>query len=340
MQKRAVARRVGIADVAAQAGVSLATVSRVMNGSFTVDPTIAARVRSVAGELKYQANPVGRSLARGKTETIGILVPDLANPMFQAVLHGLSSAAAEDGYRVLIADSSETSSEESILAAEARRRGDGVVLCAPRMNEAELNELAPSLQPMVLINRNASDGTPSLSVDYAQGIQELAEHLVELGHRRLLFLSGPETSASNRLRLLGLDSFRASHPAVEVSLEQCGFSFASGYDAASLVVASGATGVMAFNDLVAMGLLSGLHEQGVSVPQDLSVTGFDDIPFAAYTSPPLTTAAVPLTMLGEQAWHRLHQLLQGSVPEEPETIFRTEIQVRGSTGPARSLPAM
>ncbi len=144
MARRNTNRRVGIADVAEKAGVSHATVSRVMNGNAAVDPGIAARVRAAAVELKYQPNPVGgRSLALGKTDTIGIVVPDLANPTFQAILRGLSIAAAQDGYRVLIADSSEVTSEEAILAGEARRRCDGVVLCAPRMSDAELEELAP-----------------------------------------------------------------------------------------------------------------------------------------------------------------------------------------------------
>ena len=164
MGRRATTRRIGIADVALKAGVSHATVSRVMNGNFTVDPAIAARVRAAATELNYQPNPVGRSLALGKTDTIGIVVPDLSNPTFQAILRGLSMAAAQDGYRVLIADSSEVSSEEAILAGEARRRCDGLVLCAPRMSDAELEELAPSLHPMVLINRT-TDGPTAPSLD-------------------------------------------------------------------------------------------------------------------------------------------------------------------------------
>ena len=337
-------RRIGIADVASRAGVSLATVSRVMNGSFTVDRGIAARVRAAAEELQYHPNPLGRSLALGKSETIGVLVPDLANPMFQAVLRGVSMAAARDGYRVLIADSSETLSEEHVLASDARRRGDGVVLCAPRMSDEELEDLAPSLQPMVLINRTFSGAAPTVTVDYADGIRSLAEHLFALGHRKLAFLSGPGSSASNRLRLQGLEQFTAEHPEVSLQILPGGVSFASGHGAVHDVLATKATGILAFNDLVAMGLLSGLHEQGVSVPGDMSVTGFDDIEFSAYTSPPLTTATVPLNQLGEQAWQRLHDLLHlgaeatatdsdSDAASEGGTVFPTTLQVRGSTGP-------
>lgn len=336
MGRRSTTRRIGIADVALLAGVSHATVSRVMNGNFTVDATIAERVRAAAAELNYQPNPVGRSLALGKTDTIGIVVPDLSNPTFQAILRGLSMAAAQDGYRVLIADSSEVSSEEAILAGEARRRCDGLVLCAPRMSDAELEELAPSLHPMVLINRSTESAqAPSLMVDYGQGIQELADHLVSLGHTRLAFLAGPARSASNGMRLHGLEKFSAAHPDIEVQILEGGSSFEAGHEAADQVMATGATAVLAFNDLVAMGLLSGLHERGVRVPEDISVTGFDDIPFARYTTPPLTTAAVPITELGQQAWHSMRALIQqADAPPTPST-FQPQLEVRGSTGPAK-----
>lgn len=333
MARKTANRRVGITDVAQRAGVSLASVSRVMNGNFTVDPDIAARVRAAAAELNYHPNAVGRSLALGKTDTIGIVVPDLANPTFQGMLRGVSRAAAQDGYRVLIADSSEVSSEESILAGEARRRCDGVVLCAPRMNEAELEALLPSLQPLVLINRSTADTqTPNLVVDYGQGIQDLAAHLVELGHTRLAFLTGPERSAGNQARLQGLAKFRVDHPEVELTMLAGGSSFEAGHVSAEAVLATGATGVLAFNDLVAMGLLSGLHERGIDVPGEISITGFDDIPFANYTTPPLTTAAVPINDIGEQAWHEMRHLLGDGGSGHAHTTFQPEVKRRGSTG--------
>jgi LacI family transcriptional regulator len=336
MVRRSATGRIGIADVAVKAGVSHATVSRVMNGNFTVDPEIAARVRAAAAELKYQPNPVGRSLALGKTDTIGIVVPDLANPTFQAILRGLSRAAAQDGYRVLIADSFEVSSEEAILAGEARRRCDGLVLCAPRMSDAELEEIVPSLHPLVLINRTtAAADVPSLVVDYGQGVQDLAEHLVGLGHSRLAFLAGPPRSASNVLRLQGLEAFRAAHPQVDVRMLEGGSDFDTGHGSVDAVLDSGATGILAFNDLVAMGLMSGLHERGVKVPDDISVTGFDDIPFARYTTPTLTTAAVPITELGEQAWHQLRALIRKEPSDAAGSRYQPRLEIRASSGPAK-----
>lgn len=330
-------RRVGIADVASMAGVSHATVSRVMNGNTTVDADIAARVRAAASELKYKPNPVGRSLALGKTDTIGIVVPDLSNPTFQAILRGLSIAAARDGYRVLIADSSEVSSEEAILAGEARRRFDGVVLCAPRMSDAELEELAPTLYPLVLINRTTeSVPTPSLVVDYGQGIQELAAHLVELGHRKLAYLTGPDRSASNVQRLRGLEKFTAEYPDVELQFIPGGNTFDAGFESSDAVASCGATGILVFNDVAAMGLLSGLSQRGIRVPEDLSLTGFDDMPFARYTMPPLTTAAVPITDLGDLAWRRMREQIQANDAASPTNYFPPRIELRGSTGPVKA----
>jgi LacI family transcriptional regulator len=205
------------------------------------------------------------------------------------------------------------------------------------MSDAELEEIAPSLRPLVLINRTtAAADVPSLVVDYGQGVQAIAGHLVELGHTRLAFLAGPPRSASNNLRLQGLEAFKAAHPQVEVTMLEGGSDFDTGHGAVDAVLESGATGILAFNDLVAMGLMSGLHERGLDVPGDISVTGFDDIPFAQYTTPALTTAAVPITELGAQAWHQLRALIRNEESQAPGSRYQPRLEVRASTGPAKA----
>jgi LacI family transcriptional regulator len=329
-----------IADVAARAGVSLATVSRVMNGNPSVDEALAEKVRAAAEELNYSASPLARSLVLGKTNTIAVVVPDLSNPTFHGVLRGLSRAAARDGYHILIADSAESVAEERILAVETRRRCDGIVLCAPRMAEADLHTLLTELKPVVLVNREAgSSGTPVVAADYRTGLSELLDLLYGYGHRSLAYLAGAPQSASNTRRVEAVRDFLDNRPDAAIEVLPCGVNFAEGYEAAERVLASSATGILAFNDLVAMGLMSALSERGVAVPGHVSVVGFDDIPFARYMTPPLTTASVPVTELGEQAWHRMWNLLNERAPGH--AIFvRPRIEKRGSTGPVRASEAV
>lgn len=325
-----------ISEVARHAGVSPATVSRVFNSRFVGDPAIAERVRASAAELAYTPNHHARSLALGRTRAIAFVVPDLANPAFQAILSSLSKSAARDGYRVLVADSDEQREDEPLLVDEVRRRCDAVVLCAPRMTDAELVAVAENIRPLVLINRPMPQiDAPSLSVDYRAGVQALAAHLVGLGHRRLAYLEGPEGSVSNRYRLQGLEAFERDNPGVSIERMPGGFTSDDGAAAVDRVHASDATAVLAYNDLVAIGLVGGLLERGVRVPEDVSVTGFDDIPFARYTTPPLTTASVPNSALGEQAWRRMHALLEGGEPAE-DVVVQPDLELRRSTAAPRS----
>ncbi|NED98899.1 LacI family DNA-binding transcriptional regulator [Phytoactinopolyspora halotolerans] len=326
------AERATIGLVAKTAGVSRATVSRVMNGNPRVAPELAQRVRLAAEELGYAPSPVARSLALGRTGIIAMLVPDLGNPMFQGVLHGLTDAAAKENYRLLVADSNENLHEEPVLATEARRRCDGLVLCAPRMPDEQLLELTPQLEPFVLINRELPEtSTPSLTIDFAAGIRDLVTHLLSLGHRRLAYLAGPDTSASNRARVRALH--KAAQDTFELVEVACGATFADGHAVADQLTDLNVTAVVAYNDLVAFGTLSRLHELGINVPSQMSIVGFDDIPFVRYTTPPLTTASVPMDQLGPQAWQRLWALMNGEAPEKNVRV-RPRLEVRGSTGPA------
>jgi len=328
------AYRATIRRVAEVAGVSTATVSRVMNGRSTVAPELAAKVRAAADALRYEPSPVARGLAMGRTTTVSLVVPDLSNPMFQSVLRGLSRAAAACGHRLLVAESREEPVEEALLAVEARRRTDGLVLAAPRMSDAQLRDLAPRLAPLVLLNRELPGaGVSTLSVDHAVGVVELGRHLAALGHRRVAYLSGPTASAADQDRRNGLSTCVGPDGLHEVIEIPAGATLADGDAAAPAVLSSGATAVIAFNDLVALGLLGSLQQRGVDVPGAVSVAGFDDIPFSRYATPALTTASVPQAELGQQAWNRLWSLLQGEDPEH-DVSFRPRLVVRSSTGPA------
>lgn len=322
-----------ITDVATQAGVSLSTVSRVLNGNTTVDPVLADRVRKTATALGYTASPLARSLVLGRTQTIAVVVPDLANPTFQSVLRGINRAAAREGYHVLIGDSTEAVDEERIMSIEARRRTDGLILCAPRLPQEELDALLAQVAPVVLVNRQSERDAPVVAADYRSALRAILDHVYAFGHRHLVYLAGVTRSASNASRLAAIEDFLAEHDDVVIDRVTGGVDFDSGARSAGEVLATGATAVLAFNDLVAMGLMSALQRSGHRVPQDISVAGFDDIPFAPYTSPPLTTSSVPADELGERAWEAMSHLLGGSDAGAPLTLL-PRLAVRESTGPA------
>jgi len=322
-----------IAEVARRANVSPATVSRVMNGRFVGDPEVAERVRRAAAELNYSPSPLARSLALGETRTIAFVVPDIGNPTFQAMLSGLSKSAAADGYRVLVADATENPDEEAVLAVETRRACDGLVLCAPRMPDERLRSLLPVLRPVLLINRGgARFDAPSLSVDYGLGIQHLADHLYGLGHRHFVYLEGPAPSSSNQARIEGLRAFASRVGDVQIDYVPAGSAAVDGYRCGEAVRASGATAVLAYNDLVAVGLMRALAERGVVVPRDVAVAGFDDIPVVRYVTPRLTSVSVPYEPLGAEAWKRMHALINGETPSH-DLVFQPRLQPRDSTAP-------
>ncbi|GAA1755733.1 LacI family DNA-binding transcriptional regulator [Streptomonospora arabica] len=323
---------VTIRDVARAAGVSPATVSRVMNNRETVAPDLARRVQQTAASLGYRPSAVAQGLARGRTGLVAITVPDLGNPMFQSVLRGLSRAAGRDGYRLLVTDSHELPLEELVLAQESRLRADGLVLCSPRSHDRELAELAHTIEPFVLVNRNVEGvDAPTVAVDYASGVRAVCAHLGWLGHSRVAYLEGPRASVPNRERRETLEAAAEGRFALHVV--ECGSMLEDGFEAADRALATGATAIVGYNDLVALGAQGKLDEIGVRVPDQVSVVGFDDIPLSRYTAPRLTTVAVPQEDLGREAWQRLGAMLRGEAPPA-DVCFTPRLEVRQSTGPA------
>lgn len=324
-------RKVTIADVALAAGASVSTVSRVLNGVDTVDPALAERVRGAIGDLGYQPNAAAQGLARGRSGTVGVLVPDLANPYFHDTLKAVSVVARAAGQRVLVMDSGENPLEERELAEDLIRHADGVLLCSPRMPRTDLAALARRGHPMVVANRLALGlGLHAITVDCFRGITALCGHLAQLGHRDVAYLAGPEQSWANAERVRALTA--AGDFGLRIRSLPCGSTTEEGYRIAPEVLDAGVSAVIAYNDFVAIGALARFSDLGVRVPGDLSLTGFDDIGIARYTSPPLTTVAVPRDLLGTRAGEVLLRLMQGESDSEPEAV-PVELRVRDSTAP-------
>lgn len=324
-------RRPTVFDVARLAGVSIATVSRVLNGSTVVDPALVERVRTAARELGYRPNMLARDFRHGATRTIGVVVPDLANPFFPDLVKGLAQEVTAGDHRLLVADSGEDPDEELRLIGELSGRCDGIVLCSPRMSADNLRVVAGWGIPLVCTNREVK-GLPlsTLGVDSKIGMVEAVEHLASLGHRRVGYLAGPPNSWSDSRRRAGLSA--AGELGVKISIAVAGSTSASGYDALPNLLGCKVTAVLAFNDLVALGALARLREMDLDVPAAMSVVGFDDIPVAAFLGPPLTTVIVPKQELGRRTWAMLKELLaDGSVARQER--LSSSLVVRQSTGP-------
>lgn len=324
---------VTIREVAKAAGVSTSTVSRSLSVPHKVEPATRDRVLRVADSLGYRPNRAARGLITGRTGNLGLIVPDLANPFFPSIVKGVQSQAREADYQVFLADTDEDPSVELGLVRALAKQVDGIILCSPRMRPADLRE-ATTYAPLVLVNRKAG-AIPAVAIDNADGIRHILTHLVDLGHTRIGFIAGPRSSWSNRERLRGL---KAAASTTEVDLVEIGnFSptFEGGSDAAAGTLLSGVTCVVAYNDLVALGLLNALLSQGVAVPRELSVVGIDNIAMSGMVHPGLTTLAIPKEQAGRASVELLLQLL--GEPESSVTSIRelpTELLVRHTTARA------
>jgi LacI family transcriptional regulator len=321
---------VTIRDVAQAAGVSPSTVSRALTVPDKVDERTRERVLALAASLGYRANRAARGLITGRTGNLGLLVPDLANPFFPGLVKGIQARALESDYQVFVVDTDEDASAEPELIRQLAKQVDGLLLCSPRMRPGPLRE-ATEAAPTVLVNR-AVPGASSITFDNAEGARALIEHLAGLGHRAVGYLGGPAGSWSGAQRLRGVREGCARSGVVLHELGGVAPTFEGGTSAVETVLSAPVSAVVAYNDLVAIGLLQALAERSVDVPGRLSVVGFDDIPMAGMIRPSLTTVAMPLDRAGREAVDLLLGML--SAPEIKQLRLPTELRVRGSSGPS------
>jgi LacI family transcriptional regulator len=318
-------------DVGVAAGVSASTVSRVINGTSTVDADLTARVREAIRTLGYRPNAAAQGLARGVSGTVGMLVPDLANPYFPDVLKAMSRVARANGHRVMVMESDEDPSVEHRLVDDLMRSCDGVLLCSPRMDRDELLELAAHDFPMVLVNRVVPGlDMPSISVDFCGGMTTVCGHLAQLGHRRVTYLDGPPASWGNAERVRAFAAARAF--GLEVTIVPCGATGRHGFEAVPAALENDPSALITYNDLVALGALARLAELGIRVPDQLSLVGFDDVTLDHFAYPRLTTVSVPREELGRRAGDMLEQLMTTGHDSEPRYV-PVELMPRDTSAP-------
>ncbi len=316
-------QRVTILDVAALAGVNAATVSRTLNRPEMVAPATRRLVEDAVKALGFVPNRAARGLITGRTENIAVIVPDITNPHFASLVRSVERSARELGLQVLLVDTGEHPQEEMRAARLMAKDVDGYIVVSPRRLHLELDALAA--KPAVFVNRPVR-GRASVVLRTAPAVEDTLRHLAALGHRKLAYVGGPKRSwaAGERLRAVRRSSANVGMTVVEFVVDTPLF------DAVGAIVAdveqSGATSVLAFNDQMALGVISGLRHLGRSVPTDISVVGIDDVPMAAMVAPALTTIALPTDDVGAAAVAKL------TADASRTDLFGTLV-VRASTGP-------
>jgi DNA-binding LacI/PurR family transcriptional regulator len=338
-----------IRDVARHAGVSTATVSRVISGSVAARPQTRARVLAAAETLGYRPSAVARSLKLRTTRTLGLLVTDIQNPYYPEIVRAVEDAALERNLAVLLCNGADDPSrEETYLDLLVDRRVDGIIIASSGLQERHGAWLARRSVPVVLVNWAAPDlPLPAILGDNRAGGRLATEHLLTLGHRRIGHLSAPARNAAAAERLAGIEEALAGarlDPGSLVVVE--GDGQVAGGERAALDLLErmpDVTGIVCYNDLTAIGAVRALRSLGRQVPADISIVGYDDIALSAWVDPPLTTIAQQTSEMGRWAVRRVGELIGrgaggdglGSAVGPPPVILPIELRARASTGPPR-----
>jgi len=327
-------RRVTIADVAEQAGVSYQTVSRVINDKPDVSPTTRQRVRAIIKEIDYRPSHIARSLATARTATIGLVVPDIANPYFSDIALGVEQFAYDQDYNVLLCNTNEDLTREiDVLLMLEDKRVDGVIVCGLRQASGPLQTAISHFRAAVLVNRELDDIVlPAVMIDDMSGGHLITQHLLNSGRRAIGFVAGPQTSYSGAGRMRGYQQALAEAGVAyhEEWVRYCRPVVEDGQKVAGNLLAEKPLldALFCYNDLVAVGALRACISLGRRVPQDVAIVGFDDVRLAALVTPSLTTCRVPRFEIGSLAMELLLNRIDGSdegrelINITPELVIR------------------
>ncbi|TDL39696.1 LacI family DNA-binding transcriptional regulator [Arthrobacter nitrophenolicus] len=328
-------RMVTIGDIAKRAGVAPSTVSRALSNPDRVNAETREKIQKIAAELGYIPSPLARNLRMGSTGTIAVLVPDVSSPVSFQIVRGTQNQIKATGYTHVLINTEQAEDFELDVLRRLRRTADGAILGSSSLTDEQLAQLA-SLQPLVTFNR-PTPGVSAVLIDTATAMGDAVSHLASLGHTSVTYVGGPSTSWSNAQRWQAIE---AAAQKLDMSANRIGpypGDKKSGAAAADEVLTVGSTSIIAFNDMLAIGILQRLSELGISVPADLSVVGCDDVMGADFCNPPLTTIASPIEQAGRMAVSiLLDRMAAADGSAKPyTTTLPSELVVRASTGPAR-----
>lgn len=333
-----------IKDVASRAGVHPSTVSRVLNPATRsmVSDHLARKILAVAEELGYRRNPLAAGLRTQRTLTVGIVLPDLTNPVFPPIVRNAEHTLGAQGYSAILADTgNRRRRERAVIENMKTRRVDGLIVAAARRKDPVVDDCVEMGIPLVLVNRTVDKHhVPAVINDDELGIELALKHLLDLGHRRIAYVGGPQNTSTGHTRYRSFVELRKRFglaPDRGLAVNATDYKEAAGQDALRRILTRRRdfTAVLAANDLLALGCVDELQARGLACPDEVSVTGYNDMPFVDRLDPPLTTLHIPREELGVQAANLLLERIRQ--PDMPIKQLRLEprIVVRGSTAPPR-----
>ena len=329
-------RRVTMADVAKEAGVSMMTVSRIVNNKGDISESTTQRVREVIERLGYRPSGIARSLATNRTRTLGLVVPDNANPFFSELARGAEHLAYEEGYNIFLCNTEEQlQREKDVLRSLEEKQVDGIILVSSRLDEDDLRAVIAQSPTTVLVNRKLEmEGVGQVLIDDSYGSHKVTQHLIDTGHTAIGMLAGPTTSYSGRQRKAAyFETMKASRLMPQPGwTANCPPRIEGGAEVAGQMLTAHPelTALFCYNDLVAIGALKACAEMGLVVPNDLAIVGFDDILLAGLVTPALTTCYVPRYEMGQQAVRLLLEHIGGCETGCEEFVVQPELVIRSS----------
>jgi len=320
-------------DVAKAAGVHSSTVSRVINDNPNISKNTAKKVLSAIKKLDYTPNALARSLKTKKIQTLGMLIPDIANPFFAGLARGVEDTANQHGFNVILCNTDDQlEKEKTYLRLLEERRVEGLILATAKIRDKSVMELEKSQFPYILLSRNIKElQENSISIDDITGGYLATQYLIGLGHRNIGHITGPYNTTAALDRIKGYKKALLNYriPFNKQYIGEGDFRIKGGYQVMNqfLQLTNSPTAVFTANDLLAVGAIEAIRENGYDVPADFSIVGFDDIRLASYLSPPLTTIRQPMVEMGSLAITKLlerieHKLSHQNILIQPELIER------------------
>ncbi len=326
-------------SIAQAAGVSKATVSLALNGKPGVSPRTRQRILEIAKQLNYQPNASAKGLAKQKTETVGVIVPDISTPFYAELVRGVEGEVSTYGYYLILCTTTgKPSREELYFQLFQTQRVDGIIIMTPRGDDRVIHQIHAEGFPIVVVDRDVAigDDIVEVLVDNFHGSIAAMEHLLNLGYKKIGFINGVPTLPASQERLRGYRLALQEHDITPRDEWLCTANFREdgGYHCMQRLLSADPSldAVFVASDLMALGAIKALREEGKRVPDDIAIVGFDDIPLAPTFDPPLTTVRQPMAKMGAMAARLLFQLINGEELLERKVILQTELVVRASCG--------